>query len=77
MTGQQNGPRPTSESRPQTTTKTTVKSTRSMPDFNACDRSCGPCFITYFGDTRWCEREFLAQARRELAELLAGGGTDA
>jgi hypothetical protein len=74
MPDKTNGPRPTSESRPQTTTKTTVKSTRSMPDFNRCDRSCGPCFITFLGDVRKCEADFLAQARRELAVMLAGGG---
>jgi hypothetical protein len=47
------------------------------PDFNRCDRSCGQCFVTFIGDRRHCEAEFLAQCRRELAELLAGGGDDA
>ncbi|MFI7071878.1 hypothetical protein [Micromonospora sediminicola] len=49
-----------------------MKSTRSMPDFNRCDRSCGQCFVTFLGDVTKCEADFLAQARRELAELLAG-----
>lgn len=74
MAEMKNGPRPTSESRPNLKNKTTVKSTHSVPDFNRCDRSCGQCFVTFLGDARKCEVDFLAQARRELAELLAGGG---
>ena len=74
MSEMKNGPRPISESRPNPKKKTTVKSTRSMPDFNQCDWSCGPCFVTFLGDMRKCEVDFRDQARRELAEMLAGGG---
>ncbi|SCL61061.1 hypothetical protein GA0070608_2409 [Micromonospora peucetia] len=73
MSEMTNGPRPTSESRPQTTTKTTVKSTRSF-DPSRCDEGCGACWITFAGDRRWCEAEATNVARRDLAEMLAGGG---
>lgn len=57
----------------QTTTKTTVKSTRSF-DLSRCDAGCGPCWVTLVGDRRYCEVEATSAARRDLAEALAGGG---
>lgn len=72
MDDKRNAPRRTNQGALQKN-QTAVKFT-PPPDFNACDRSCGQCFITYLGDLRFCEAEFLAQARRELAALLAGGG---
>lgn len=53
--------------------KTAVKSTGSF-DPSRCDEGCGQCWITLVGDRRWCEVEATSAARRDLADLLAGGG---
>lgn len=73
MADKQNGPRD-QQGPSQTHTQTTSKRTLQPPDFSRCDRSCGQCFITFLGDQRKCEADFLDQSRRELAELLDGGG---
>lgn len=75
MPDKTSAPRRTKQGAPRMS-QTASKVTLQPPDFNRCDRSCGLCFVTFFGDQRHCEREFRAQLRRELAELLAAGGGD-
>ncbi|WP_139131561.1 hypothetical protein [Micromonospora halophytica] len=62
-----NGSRPTSESRPNPKNQTALKSTE-------CGPACGPCWETFCGDERCCEVFAVRKARRDLAEMLAGGG---
>lgn len=85
MASKQNGSRLTSESRPQTTTKTAVKSTPACK----CPRSrdlwmCeGRPELVSDAEGRRCELGGLVKlgtdhdVRGELAEMLAGGGDDA
>lgn len=77
MADKTNGPRFATREPSNAQNLTASKRTLQPPDFSRCDRSCGQCFVTFIGDQRKCEVDFLDQSRRELAEMLAGGGDDA